>query len=108
MSEKDIVVKQFVFPSFDTWQKSLEWSSSIGVFNIRIARVSWSTGERVESTYQIGISVGSNPLNMYTSKIWSDGLTCLYTDTEKLRRWYERVTVESNEAFARHVLSYMV
>lgn len=107
MSASDIAVKQFVFPSFDMWQESLEWSSSIGVFNVRIARVSWSTGKCAESTYQIGISVGSNPLNMYTPTIWGDGLTCLYTDTEKLRRWYEHVTVEANKAFERHVLSYI-
>lgn len=96
-------VKPFVFPSFEEWvKKGNEVRVELGAYCCEVRPSAWGGGRTI---YMLAASlVDRNPLNIYTSKMFSRSFEN-YGNHEELKTWYETVTLEFNTFWQEHVKS---
>lgn len=96
-----MIFKTFTFPSFEEWNKKQEYYKKIGDYTCSIKVFSCGCDK---STYIATFANSDNPTNIYVAKIFCSSISCNMSDSETLKAWYEKVTVQINDKWKDFIL----
>lgn len=98
-----MTIKTFAFPSFEGWvKKGSVVRVELGAYCCEIRAYSWGNNSTI---YKLAASyVDRNPLNIYSPQIFSRRFED-FGDNEKLKKWYDEVTLEFNSFWKNLVIS---
>lgn len=97
-----MVIKNFIFPSFEKWSETYDYTQEVGMYTCRVARSAWNTEEH--AWFEIAISTSDNPLNWYVRKIFHKNMDCSDSEKDTIKKWYEEATKEANVSFEKHII----
>lgn len=99
------MLRRFQFPSFDEWiQNNRRAHVAIGDYHAAIGCTIRGVGDNTRDTYSAAIAMASNPLNVWTGKMFfQQRIHDRSKDSdEDLRIWYNQTILALNEAFVEY------
>lgn len=99
-----MIVKTFTFPSFEEWNKTQNYSQTIGDYTCAIKTVAWGCNGNIKNNYQAVIANSDNPTNIYVDKIFTEHISCDVSDKKTLKEWYEAIIVTLNDKWKAFIL----
>ncbi len=97
-------IKKFHFPTFEKWNQTQWYEEKIGTYTCAIRPFSFGCYGNTENDYIAAISPADNPLNIHSVKVICDFIKCDRRDMQKLKAWYDEVTININKKWEKLIL----